>query len=104
MLYFILIILSLTLFLYYIYKDYLKVLKISSIITCVSGFFTFLVGYILRYLVNMEVTFINISKVTDIIFIKFLKNSLYLFLLSFIEIIIYGLVKYYYLKKKEVRV
>ena len=102
MLYFILIILFLTIILYLIYKDYLKVLKLSSIISGISGILTLIIGYIIKNFINNKIMFINVSKITNIILTKFLKNSIYLLILSLIEILIYYFIKLYL--RKEIKV
>lgn len=102
MIYFILIILFLTIILYLIYKDYLKVLKLFSIISGTSGILTLIIGYIIRVSINNKIVFINISKISNIILSKFLKNSIYLLILSLIEILIYYFIKIYL--KREIKV
>jgi len=104
MIYFIILVVILTFTLYLIYKDYLKVLKVSSCISLISGILTFIIGYIIRYFINSRVNFINTSKITDIILTKFLRNSIYLFVISLIEIFLCIIIKYYrktYSKCKE---
>ena len=100
MIYLIIIIILLTFILYFIYKDYLKVLIISSIITGISGLLTGILGYLVRFFINNRINFINISKVTNIILTKFLKNSIYLLVLSLTELVIYVSISYYLDKKK----
>lgn len=98
MVYFILIILLLTVILYLIYKDFTRVLKITSIITAISGVFTFILGYLFKFILGSRVDFINISKVTNLILSKFIRNSIYLLVISFIELITYIILKYYFKK------
>ena len=100
MIYLILSIILLTTILYFIYKDYLKVLKITSIVTGIASILTFIIGYITRYFINNKVNFINISKITNLIFNKFLKNCFYLLVLSLIEIVFYIIISYYFKKNK----
>jgi len=100
MLYFILIILFLTIILYLIYKDFTRVLKITSIITAVSGLLTFVTGYLIKFVLGNRVNFINISKITNLVLSKFIKNSIYLLIISLIELIIYVVFKYYFRKKR----
>lgn len=94
MLYFILIIIVLTLFLYYLYKDYLTVLKISSIVTISSGILTFAVGYLIKYFINANFSFIRISDITDIIVSRFVLNAIRLLILGLIEYVIYFIIEY----------
>lgn len=100
MIYFILFIVLLTIILYFLYKDYLKVLKISSIVSVISGLLTFVVGYVIKFLIDSNVDFINITKVSSIILSKFIKNGLYLILLGFIETSLYFIIKVMVLREK----
>ena len=95
MTYFLLLILMLTTILYFVYKDFLKVLKITSIVTGISGLLTLIIGYLLKYILEGNINFINISKVTDIILNKFVINSIYLLLLSLVEIICYIFINHF---------
>ena len=100
MMYFIIIILLLLIILYIIYKDYLKVLKINSIITGVSGILTFIIGYTIKIFIGRKIDFININKVTNLVLSKFIKNSIYLLIISLIEVIIFLIISYYLKNKK----
>ena len=72
MIYLILSIILLTIILYFIYKDYLKVLKITSIVTGTASILTLIIGYFIRYFLNNKITFINISKISNLILRSFL--------------------------------
>ena len=72
MIYLILSIILLTIILYFIYKDYLKVLKITSIVTGIASILTLIIGYFIRYFLNNKITFINISKISNLILRSFL--------------------------------
>jgi len=100
MIYFILFIVLLTIILYFLYKDYLKVLKISGIVSVVSGLLTFVVGYVIKFLIDSNADFINITKISSIILSKFIKNGLYLILLGFIETSLYFIIKVMVLREK----
>lgn len=78
MIYLILSIILLTIILYFIYKDYLKVLKITSIVTGIASILTLIIGYFIRYFLNNKITFINISKISNLILTKFFSNFLFL--------------------------
>lgn len=99
--YFILLIVILTIILYLIYKDFLKVLKISSIVSAISGIITVIIGFVIRFFINANISFINISKITDLIVSMFLRNGIYLFILSLIELCFYIAIKYYIFRNKE---
>ena len=104
MLYFILLIILLTLFLYFIYKDYLKILKITSIVTVSSGIFTFVIGYFVKYFINNNLGFINISKVTNIIISEFVFNGICLLIIGLIEFTCYFVIDYFFSRSKVVNV
>lgn len=98
----ILIILFLTICLYFIYKDWLKILKITSIVTISSGILTFTIGYLVKYFMNKNLNFINISDVIDIIASKFVLNSIYLLILGLIEFTCYFIIYYNLTNKRKV--
>ena len=100
MIYLILSIILLTTILYFLYKDYLKVLKITSIITGIASILTLIIGYFIKYFLNNKVTFINISKISNLILTKFFRNFLFLLGLSLIEIVFYIIINYYFKKHK----
>ena len=97
MIYLILSIILLTIF---IYKDYLKLLKITSIVTGIASILTLIIGYFIRYFFNNKITFINISKISNLILMKFFSNFLFLLGLSLIEIVCYMIINYYFKKTK----
>lgn len=100
MIYLILSIILLTIILYFIYKDYLKVLKITSIVTGIASILTLIIGYFIRSFLNNKITFINISKISNLILTKFFSNFLFLLGLSLIEIVCYMIINYYLKKNK----
>ena len=100
MIYLILSIILLTIILYFIYKDYLKVLKITSIVTGIASILTLIIGYFIRYFLNNKITFINISKISNLILTKFVSNFLFLLGLSLIEIVCYMIINYYFKRNK----
>ena len=97
MIYLILSIILLTIF---IYKDYLKLLKITSIVTGIASILTLIIGYFIRYFFNNKITFINISKISNLILMKFFSNFLFLLGLSLIEIVCYMIINYYFKRNK----
>ncbi len=97
MIYLILSIILLTIF---IYKDYLKLLKITSIVTGIASILTLIIGYFIRSFLNNKITFVNISKISNLILTKFFSNFLFLLGLSLIEIVCYMIINYYLKKNK----
>ena len=95
MIYFIITIIILTIVLFFLLKDIYKLLRTTSIITISSGYLAILVGYILTNILRDRLNFINISKVTNIIFNKNLERGLILILIGAIELIIYVCINFY---------
>lgn len=98
--YLIVIILALTYVLYTLYRDVLKVFKITSIVTISAGLLTFFVSYFIKISLNSNLNFINISKVTDILIFDFVLNGIYLLILGLIEFFIYFTIDYILSKRK----
>ena len=80
-----------------IIKDKRKALKLVGILTITSSLLLIVLTSIAKLLINNWITMINISAITNHIFIKFIYTSLILFLLGLIEIIIS---KYLHIKKR----
>ena len=99
MIYLISLIVILTIILYLIYKDFLQVLKITSIVTISSGILTFVVGYLIKYLINKNLSFIRISNMTKIIVSKFVLNGIQLLILGLIESTVFFIIKYGFKRK-----
>lgn len=102
MIYLILLIIITTIILYFIYKDYLKVLKITGIVTISSSILTLIVGYFIKYLMNTNLNFINISDITAVIVSKFVLNAIYLLIIGLIESVCYFIIHYTKDKRKVV--
>ena len=94
MLYIIIAIIIFTITLYLIYKNILKVLKITSIVTISSGILTFVIGYIIKRTMNSNLNFINISDVTYILTTKFVLKGIYLLSIGLIELFLYVTLNY----------
>lgn len=98
--YFIVMIGVLTYFLYELYKDILKVFKVTSIVTIMSGILTFFVSYFIKIYLNSNLNFINISKVTDILIFDFVLNGIYLLIIGLIEYFLYFTISHILNKRK----
>lgn len=83
-----LLILILTIVLFIIIRDNKKALKISGIITISSSIFLIILTFIIKLIISIKVTSINISTVSDYLFSKFANMSLILFMIGLIEILI----------------
>lgn len=101
MIYLILMIVIITFILYLIYKDYLEVLKITSIITISSGILTFIVGYLIKHLININITFINITSATNVIMYKFAGKGIILLIIGLLEFICYFIIDYNIGRKRK---
>lgn len=86
-----------TMILFIIIKDKLKALRITGIITISSSFILISLSIIIKIIIRISITSINLSTITNYLFKKFLSTSLILFLIGILEII---LSKYLYTKKK----
>lgn len=82
------LILSLTLLLFIIIKDKLKALKLSGVITMSSAILLIILTFIINIFINSSIKFINISIITDYLFMKFVYTGLLLFIVGVIEILI----------------
>jgi len=91
-----LLILILTSILFLIIKDKKKALKLTGILTISSAILLLTLIFIIRIILNTSVTSINISTITNYLFIEFANTSLILFILGVIEIIIS---KYIFIRK-----
>lgn len=89
-------IIFLTAILFILIKDKIKALRITGLITMSSSILLIVLTFIIKIILNTTVTSINISTITDYLFMKFANTSIILFLIGLIEILIS---KYVYAKK-----
>ena len=92
-----LLILIITFLLFIIIKDKRKALKLTGLLTISSAILSISLTFIVKLILNSSIKIINISNITNHIFMKFVYNSLILFILGLLEIIIS---KYLYTKKR----
>lgn len=90
------LILILTGILFIIIKDKTKALKITGIVTLSSSLLLIILTLIAKLIIQNYITSINISTITNYIFIKFVNTSIILFVIGLIKIVIS---KYIYTKK-----
>lgn len=86
LIYFLIIILTFILFL--IIKDKRKAMKLVGILTISSSILLLILSLIIKIILNINVTAINISNITSYLFLKFVNTSLILLIIGIIEIII----------------
>ena len=91
-----LLILILTIIFFTLIKDKIKALRLTGILTISSSILLIVISFIIKIMLNNNITTINISNITNYIFMKFINTSLILFILGIIEIL---LSKYIYTKK-----
>lgn len=91
------IIVLITIIFFVLIKDKIKALRLTGILTILSSVLLIILIFITRLIVNTKITSINISLVTNYLFMKFATTSLILFIIGTIEILIS---KYLYSKKK----
>lgn len=83
-----LLIFIITTIFFMIIKDKRKALKLTGIITLASSIFLITLTFIIKLIINSSITFINVSAITDYLFIKFVSTSMILLIIGVIEIII----------------
>ena len=81
-------IIILTILFFIIIKDKLKALKLTGILTISSSILLILVSIIIKIMLRNNITTINISNITNYIFIKFIRTSIILFIIGITEILI----------------
>ena len=86
LIYFLIIILNIIFFI--IIKDKIKALRLTGILTIISSILLIVLTFIIKTILNSNITFINVSILTNYIFKKFTYTSLILFILGIIEILI----------------
>ena len=86
LIYFLIIILNIIFFI--IIKDKIKALRLSGILTITSSILLIVLTFIIKIILNTNITFINISNLTNYLFKKFIYTSLILFFLGITEILI----------------
>lgn len=91
------LILLITLLFFIIIKDKIKALRLVGILTLTSSILLIILTFIAKLILNTSVGSINISTITNYIFMKFIYTSAILFIIGLIEIIIS---KYIYAKRK----
>lgn len=91
-----LLILILTIILFIIIKDKRKALNLIGILTISSSIILIIFIYIIKTIISIKISTINLSIITNYLFIKFLINSLILFTIGILEILIS---KYIYHRK-----
>jgi len=81
-------IIILTIIFFILIKDKLKALKLTGILTISSSILLILVSFIVKIMLTKNITTINISNITNYIFMKFISTSLILFIIGLTEILI----------------
>lgn len=82
------LILILTSIFFIIIKDKIKALKLTGILTMSSSILLIVISLIAKLLLNTYITSINLSIITNYLFIRFVNTSLILFIIGIIEILI----------------
>ena len=90
------LIIILTIILFVVIKDKRKALKLIGILTISSSILLITISFIIKIIISINITSINISIVTNYLFLKFINTSLLLFILGLVEILIS---KYLHTKK-----
>ena len=93
MIYLIILILFLTIILFLTVKNKIKALKIISISSISAGILTIIVGYIFKYIILNVTHEVNLSIISNTILSKFIKNSLILISIGFLELLSTKIIK-----------
>lgn len=93
MIYLIILILFLIIILFLTVKNKIKALKIISISSISAGILTIIVGYIFKYIILNVTHEINLSIISNTILSKFIKNSLILISIGFLELLSTKIIK-----------
>ena len=96
------LIIILTILLFIITKNKIKTLKISGIVTISSSILLLVLILTLKLIISNTITKINISTITNYLFIKFIYTSLILFIIGLTEILISKYLTFRILKQKEI--
>ena len=94
MIYFIIGIIIFNIIAIYLIKEIHIFFKFSSLITIIAGYATIIFNYYLKIIINKQVSIINISKVTELIYQKTINRGLILILIGGIELIVYTILNY----------
>ena len=76
-----------TIILYFLVKDKKRFLRKIGITTIISGLITLVLGFILNISLNNFLNNFNVAKISSLIFSKFVYNSIILLVLGGIELI-----------------
>ena len=83
----------------YLIKDIVRFIRFMSITTIVSGYIIIIFNYFMRKIINSKISYINVSKITMIVYEKARDRGLLLIFIGSLELIIYMFIilykKYY---------
>lgn len=92
-----LLIILVTVTLYFLVKDKKEFLKKIGITSIVSGIIILILGFIVNISLNTFLNNFNITKITNVILDKFIHNSIFILVIGIVEILISKLIQ----KKKK---
>lgn len=78
----------LTLILVIVVKDKIKVLKLIGLLMVIASFLLLVLIFVVKLVVSYNINFINITSVSNYIFMEFVNVSLILFVIGLIMILI----------------
>ena len=99
MIYFTIAIVLLTIIETYYVNDLSNVFRLNGIITIAAGYITIILNYFLRNIITQRISFINTSKITDLVFRKAVNKGLILILIGGVELIVFIII-YVYKKRR----
>ena len=94
------LILGSTIYIYFLINDPLRILRIVGVINLISAFLTFLIGYVLSFVIRSKINFMNTGKIVGIVFSKFLRNGLIFLTVGLVCYITNYIINYFYYKDK----
>ena len=74
--------------LFMLIKDKIKLLKVISITTSVSGILLIIISYMIKILINSKIRFVNMSIISSYIFNNFLIKRMIMIIISILLLIL----------------
>ena len=83
-----------------IMKDKIKALKLTGIITIIASLILVIISFIAKFIIEISITNINLSWLTNYLLIKFVTTSLIMLVVGIIELLLSKLLS----SKKKIKV
>ena len=86
LMYFLIIVITTIIFL--LIGDKIKAIRLSGILTISSSILLIITTFIIKIFINNSINFVNLSFITNYLFIKFIYTSIILLIIGLLEILI----------------